>query len=276
MTATALIAGTGALPVLLAERLEAEGHPFLLAEMEGHPAEARPGWRVERFCVERLALLFALLHDAGVRRVVFAGAVARPKIDPARIDPGTAQFLPRLVGAFQQGDDALLRTVIALFEEAGFEVAGAEAIAPELVPGEAVLTPARPSAADEQDAARAAQIASALGALDVGQGAVVAQGLCLAVETLPGTDAMLQWVADVAGATRPDPKGARGVFYKAPKPGQERRVDLPAIGPGTIAAAARAGLAGVVIEAGGVMILDREATLAEAERAGLFLWARRP
>ena len=276
MPATALIAGTGALPVLLAQRLEAEGAPFLLAEMEGHPAEARPGWRVEAFCIEQLALLFERLHEAGMARVVFAGAVARPEIDPTRIDPKTAQFLPRLVAAFQQGDDALLRTVIALFEEAGFEVVGAEAIAPELVPGEGVLTTAQPSDADRKDAARAAEIVTAIGGLDVGQGAVVAQGLCLAVETLPGTDAMLRWVADVAADMRPDPAGARGVFYKAPKPGQERRVDLPAIGPETITAAARAGLAGVVIEAGGVMILDREATLAEAERAGLFLWARSP
>jgi len=276
MPATALIAGTGALPVLLADRLEQEGQPFLLAEMEGHPAEARPGWRVEAFCIEQLALLFERLHEAGMARVVFAGAVARPEIDPTRIDPKTAQFLPRLVAAFQQGDDALLRTVIALFEEAGFEVVGAEAISPELVPAEGVLTAAQPSEADRKDAVRAAEIVTGLGGLDVGQGAVVAQGLCLAVETLPGTDAMLRWVADVAADMRPDPAGARGVFYKAPKPGQERRVDLPAIGPETIAAAARAGLAGVVIEAGGVMILDREATLAEAERAGLFLWARSP
>ena len=276
MPATALIAGTGALPVLLAQRLEAEGAPFLLAEMEGHPAQARPGWRVERFCVEQLAKLFERLREAGVSRVVFAGAVTRPQIDPSRIDPETAQFLPRLLAALQQGDDVLLRAVIALFEEAGFEVVGAEAIAPELVPGEGVLTSVQPSEADRSDAARAAEIVAALGALDVGQGAVVAQGLCLAVETLPGTDAMLRWVADVAGASRPDARGAGGVLYKAPKPGQERRVDLPAIGPETIAGAARAGLAGVVIEAGGVMILDRAATLDEADRQGLFLWARSP
>lgn len=276
MPGTALIAGTGTLPLLLAARLEAEGQPFLLAEMEGHPVSAPADWRVERFCVEQLALLFDRLREAGMTRVVFAGAVARPQIEPSRIDPKTAQFLPRLVAALQQGDDALLRSVIGLFEEQGFEVVGAEAIAPELVPGEGVLGEVHPSEANRKDAARAAEIVAALGALDVGQGAVVAQGLCLAVETLPGTDAMLQWVADVAGAMRPDPQGAKGVFYKAPKPGQERRVDLPAIGPETIAGAARAGLAGVVIEAGGVMILDRAVTLAEADRHGLFLWARSP
>jgi len=101
----------------------------------------------------------------------------------------------------------------------------------------------------------------------------VAQGLCLAVETLPGTDAMLDFVA-LHARLRPDPSGARGVFYKAPKLGQDRRIDLPALGPETIRRAAAAGLAGVAFEAGGVLLLDRAATIAAAEAAGLFLWAR--
>ncbi|MBL3554656.1 LpxI family protein, partial [Rhodovulum sulfidophilum] len=124
--------------------------------------------------------------------------------------------------------------------------------------------------------ARAAAIVAALGASDLGQGAVVAQGLCLAVETLPGTDAMLAWVADVAGACRPDPKGAKGVLCKAPKPSQDRRVDLPAIGPATVEAAHRAGLAGIAVEAGGVLVLEPEETLARADALGLFLWVREP
>ncbi|MBC57717.1 MAG: phosphatidate cytidylyltransferase [Confluentimicrobium sp.] len=273
---TAIIAGQGALPGLLARRLEAEGAPFVLAEMEGFVVENPGGWPVERFIVERLALLFDRLRDLGMTRVVFAGAVSRPALDPGRIDPKSAMLLPALIPAFQAGDDALLRAVIGLFEDAGFDVVGADAIAPELVPGEGVLTPDQPSEDDRADAARAAQIVTALGAIDVGQGAVVAQGLCLAVETLPGTDAMLRWLADVAGGCRADAAGAKGVFYKAPKPGQDRRVDLPVIGPGTVAGVARAGLAGIVIEAGGVMILEREATLAAAQAEGLFIWARLP
>ncbi|MEZ5885126.1 MAG: LpxI family protein, partial [Paracoccaceae bacterium] len=102
----------------------------------------------------------------------------------------------------------------------------------------------------------------------------VAQGLCLAVEALPGTDAMLDFAALHQGL-RPDPAGARGVFYKAPKPGQDRRIDLPAIGPQTVARAAAAGLAGIAWEAGGVLLLGREKTLAAAQEAGLFLWSRR-
>jgi len=161
--------------------------------------------------------------------------------------------------------------VIAIFEEAGFTVAGVADVAPDLLPGPGVLAGA-PSAADQADAARAAAIVAALGAVDVGQGAVVAQGLCLAVETLPGTDAMLDFVA--ATARRPDPAGARGVMFKAAKPGQDRRIDLPTLGLQTLARAHAAGLAGVAFQAGDVIVLDRAAMLAEAERLGLFLWAR--
>lgn len=274
MTALALIAGTGALPGLLAGALDAQGEDFVLAEMEGFPASV-PGHDPLRFRVERLAPFLDELLARGVRRVVFAGAVRRPRLDPSAIDPATALLLPRLMAALQAGDDATLRAVIGLFEERGLEVVGAEAVLPDLVPAPGLLTGA-PTEADRKDAARAASIVAALGTVDVGQGAVVAQGLCLAVEALPGTDAMLTQVAATGAGLRPDPSGARGVFYKAPKPGQDRRVDLPALGPETVARAAAAGLAGIAWEAGGVICLNRAGMVAAAEAAGLFLWARDP
>jgi len=272
--AVAIIAGGGALPAHLARGLAASSTPFLIAQIEGGAMENPDDWPVLTFALERLVPLFDHLHERDVRRVVLAGAVTRPRLDPERIDARTAQLLPRILPALGQGDDATLRAVIALFEDEGFAVIGADAVAPDLLPPPGVPTRVEPGPADRKDAERAARIVAALGAADVGQGAVVAQGLCLAVETLPGTDAMLDWVAQVAGASRPDPKGARGVFFKAPKPGQERRVDLPAIGPGTVEAAHRAGLAGIAVEAGGVMVLDSAATVARADDRGLFLWVR--
>lgn len=273
MTVTAIIAGGGALPGLLAGALVASGTPVLLAGIAGTGAEAPEGIEMMPFHVERMALLFDTLSDRGVARVVFAGSMARPALDPALLDPGTAALLPRILPALQQGDDGLLRAVIGLFEEHGFTVAGAADIAPELCPAAGVLTETAPSDADTSDANRAAEILATLGPLDLGQGAVVAQGLCLAIETLPGTDAMLAFAAEHS-ARRPDANGARGVFYKAPKPGQDMRVDMPAIGPATVRAAANAGLAGIAFPAGGVMMLDRAATVAAADAAGLFLWSR--
>ena len=271
---TAIVAGGGVLPTLLGQRLEADGTEFLLAEMEGFAAENPNGWPLEPLIVERLALFLKRLKALQVTRVVFAGALARPALDPARIDPETVPLLARLVPALQSGDDALLREVVAVFEEAGFDVVGVDAICPDLVPAAGVLGAVQPTDHDKGDAARGVEILATLSPLDIGQGCVVAQGLCLAIETLPGTDAMLDWVADVAITRRPQAGGGRGVFYKAPKQGQDLRIDMPAIGPDTVARVARAGLAGIAFQAGGILLLDREATLTAADAAGLFLWAR--
>lgn len=225
------------------------------------------------FRVERLVPLFQALEEAGVTEVTFAGAVQRPRLDPALFDPATAQMVPRLVAALQRGDDATLRVVLALFAEAGFAIRGTAEIAPGLVPGPAVLA-GHPTDRDRQDADRAAAIVAALGAVDVGQGAVVAQGLCLAVEALPGTDAMLKGVAMLPEDLRPDPARGKGLLYKAPKPGQDLRIDLPTLGPETVEAAARAGLGGLCWQAGTVICLDLPRMQALARQSGLFLWAR--
>ena len=262
---TAVIAGQGALPRLLAQAAP----KALICQIEGFPAVV-PGAEVLRFRIERLVPFFDALAARGIRQVCLAGAMQRPRLEPEAFDPRTASLVPRLLGAMQAGDDATLRAVIGLFEEFDFRVIGADALAPDLVPGPGLLCGA-PTAQDEADAARAARIVAALGAVDVGQGAVVARGLCLALEALPGTDAMLDFVA-THRALVAAPKA--GVLFKAPKPGQDRRVDLPALGPCTVAKAAAAGLSGIAFEAGGVLLLDRQETVQAAETAGLFLWGR--
>lgn len=267
MSRTAIIAGAGALPAALAAEL---GAPLVCALDGFAPTGLTPDLT---FRVERLVPFFHALEDAGVSTVTFAGAVQRPRLDPALFDPATAQLVPRLLAAMQAGDDATLRAVIALFEEAGFTVQGTADIAPGLVPASGLLTGTLTDQ-DQKDATRAAQIVEALGKADVGQGCVVAQGLCLAVEALPGTDAMLAGTALLPATLRPDPARGRGLFYKAPKPGQDMRIDLPTIGPATVTAAAKAGLGGIAWQAGGVICLDRPAMIATAEAAGIFLWAR--
>lgn len=274
MTRTALVAGGGRLPTLLVEALRADDAPFVVAEMEGCPAEV-PDATPLIFRLERLVPFLDRLADEGVTRVCFAGAVRRPKIEPELFDPRTAALVPRLLAAIGSGDDAALRAVIGIFEDFGLEVVGADAVAPDLVPGPGILAGV-PGEGDRSDAARAAEIVARLGDLDLGQGAVVVQGLCLAVETLPGTDAMLEFAALHAGRLRPDPNGARGVLYKAAKPGQDRRIDLPAIGPETVRAAHRAGLAGIAWQAGAALLLDRAAVIDEARTRDVFLWSRAP
>lgn len=268
MTLTALIAGRGALPAALLAVMDPAP---LVCALDGF---APDGVTVDQvFRVERLALFLRWLEDQGVRRVVFAGAVQRPRLDPSLFDPHTAQMVPRLMAAMQAGDDATLRAVVGIFEEAGFAVAGVADIAPALVPGPGLLA-GQTTPADESDTLRAAAIVAALGRVDVGQGAVVQQGLCLGVEALPGTDALLGGVSNLSENLRPDSARGKGVFYKAPKPAQDLRIDLPTIGVETVQRAAAARLAGIAWQAGGVICLDLPAMIRTAQDAGLFLWSR--
>lgn len=268
MTRTALIAGRGALPTAL---IGAMDQAPLICALDGFPPDDLAVDQM--FRIERLAIFLGWLVDQGVTRVVFAGAVQRPRLDPSLMDPQSAQILPRIMAAFQAGDDATLRAIIGIFEEAGLAVSGVADIAPALVPGPGMLS-GEISAIDDRDAGRAAAIVAALGQVDVGQGAVVQQGLCLAVEVLAGSDAMLHSVSQLAANLRPDPARGKGVFYKAPKPGQDRRIDLPTLGVQTVQRAAAAGLAGIAWEAGGVICLDLPAMIRCANDTGLFLWAR--
>jgi UDP-2,3-diacylglucosamine hydrolase len=261
---TALVAGSGLLPgALCAARPD-----LLVTALEGFsPQNLTPQIL---FRVERLIPFIRALQEASVVEVIFAGSVRRPRLDPALFDAQTAQIVPRLLAAMQSGDDATLREVIAIFEDFDLTVKGVADIAPALIPQAGVLV-GQPSLQDQADAARAAMIVNALGTVDVGQGAVVVKGLCLAVEALPGTDAML---ANIAALKGPLNEARAGLIYNAPKPTQDLRIDLPTIGIQTVIHAANAGLAGIAFEAGGVILLELEAVLAEAKKLGLFVWAR--
>lgn len=264
MSRIAIIAGQGRLAAAIAAQLQ---DPAIFA-LEGFEPE---GLAATPFRLERLVPFLDKLHDQGIDRVVFAGAIRRPRLDPEAFDPHTAQLVPRILMAMQSGDDAALRTVLDVFEENGVTICAVEDIAAPLIPAEGMVCGA-PTDADRRDAAKAASILAQTGALDLGQGVVVAQGLCLALETLPGTAAMLDFAACHSGL-RPNPNGAKGVFYKAPKPGQDRRIDLPVLGPDSVDQAAAAGLAGIAWSAGGVILLDQAEMVRRAEAAGLFLWA---
>ncbi len=272
MTRLALITGAGALPAAVVAAMVAAmaGRPLICAFDGFAPEGLTPDLT---FRLERLIPTLRALAAREVTEVAFAGAVQRPRLDPALFDPATAQLVPRLIAAMQAGDDETLRAIIAIFEDHDFTIRAIADLAPALLPGPGLLA-GHLSPQDQADAARACEIVTALGAVDVGQGACVAQGLCLAVEALPGTDAMLAQVALLPAALRPNAALGRGLMYKAAKPGQDRRIDQPTIGPQTLRLVAAAGLGGVAFQAGQVLCLDLAVMQADAARLGLFLWSR--
>lgn len=275
-TPLGIIAGQGALPRRLAEARAEAGLPYLVVSLPGAEADWMAAHPHQAHRFERFGRFLSALRSAGVTHLVLAGAVHRPHLNPAAADWGLLRRLPRVVPLLRRGDDALLRGVEAILAEEGFLV-----IAPEEVLGTKLTIQAgplgrrRPTPRDLEDARRAAQIVAALGPLDVGQGAVVANGLCLAVEAVEGTDLMLDRVAALPAERRRTAPAPCGVLWKAPKPGQDPRLDRPAIGPATIEAARRAGLAGIVVAAGEVFCPERDRTREAADEAGLFVYGAR-
>jgi DUF1009 family protein len=267
-----ILAGGGELPLRVARAARDAGRPVFAVVMRdwGEPE----AWAGLPHAVERpgaAGRILSLLRAAQVRQVVLTGRARRPSVSSLRPDAYGLRVIARIGTAFLLGDDGLLRAVARVLEEEGFEVVSPQSVLAGLLPESGLLTRgAPPDGAARADIRRGVAVCRALGAADVGQAAVVQQGLVLGVEAIEGTDALLARCGDLRR------EGRGGVLVKLAKPGQDRRLDLPAIGPDTVRNAAAAGLAGIAFEAGSTVLLDRERTVAAAEAAGLFLLALEP
>jgi hypothetical protein len=261
-----IIAGGGNLPRRIIATCRAEGRPFFVLAFRGHtPPESVEGVPHEWIRLGAGGTGLKILRREGVEELVLAGAVRRPSLAELKPDLWTAKFLAR-VGPMALGDDGLLGAVVRQLETGeGFRVIGAESLVPQVLAPEGVLGRVEPDDQALGDVARGVEVAKGICALDVGQAAVVQQGLVLAVEAIEGTDAMVARAAEL----RRD--GPGGVLVKVGQPKRESRADLPAVGENTVTAAQRAGLRGIAVEAGGALLIDRERLVAAADAAGLFL-----
>ena len=267
-----LIAGGGALPLKLAQACEAAATPFFAIRLAGHAETGLNAFPGADIRLGDVGAALTALKRADCDAVLFAGIVRRPDFRALRPDWKGAKLLPRIIAAATRGDDALLSCLVRIVEEEGFAVIGADEILHQLLAAAGPLGALAPDAEHLKDIEKGREVLRALGALDVGQGAVICDEHVLAVEAAEGTDAMLARCAQLPAPIRGAPGAPRGVLVKAPKPGQERRVDLPVIGVRTIELAAAAGLAGVAIEAGGALVIDGATALRAADAHGLFVY----
>lgn len=267
-----LIAGGGALPLAIAARCEAEGRPVFVVRLTSFadPHLIRyPGLEAG---MAEIGRVLAALKAADCVAVCFAGTVNRPDFKALKPDLKGALVLPGIIAAATKGDDALLRKILSVFENEGYAIEGAD----DILGGETLTVGAlgrvMPDEAQLSDLRKALHVAEKAGELDIGQGAVVCDGLVLAVEAQEGTDAMLARVAGLPGDLRGATGNPKGSLGKAPKPIQDLRIDMPVIGAQTIEMAAAAGLAGVGGVAGKLILIDRAAIIEAADRLGLFVW----
>ncbi|HEX9904598.1 MAG TPA: UDP-2,3-diacylglucosamine diphosphatase LpxI [Propylenella sp.] len=271
----AILAGGGALPPLVAASAARSGRRpivFAIAD-EADPAMFR-AVTVHVLRWGEIGRLFRLTREAGCREAVLVGSIRkRPDFRSIRPDLGAVALIPRIIALMRNGDDSLLTGVARIFEERGLRVVGALDVAPDLALPQGMLT-GRATHGDWADIETAAEAARRIGSLDVAQAAVAAGDRIIAVEDSGGTDALLARVADLRAAGQITEAG--GVLVKCMKPHQDRRLDVPTIGPGTAELAQAAGLSGVAAEAGHTILAGREETVAAFRRAGLFLFGMEP
>jgi DUF1009 family protein len=267
-----IIAGGGALPRAVAQSARSAGRDVFIVALRGSADTDWPGdFPHEWVSIGEPGRALKALKNAGVEDILLAGKVDRPKFSELKLDTKGVLILPRVIAAARQGDDALLRMLLGVFESEGFRAISVAEAAPGLVAGEGKLGQLAPNDDHSKDIAQAFAIVRALGALDVGQAAVVCEGLALAVEAAEGTDAMVGRIGNLRDNLRGTPEKKRGVLVKALKPTQDRKSDLPVIGVETVTRAHAVGLAGIALEAGASLIVDKPAVAAEADRLGLFV-----
>lgn len=274
----AVLAGQGALP---AKVVASAQRPVLVCALEGSlPDVVTPE---VTFRLETLGSFLLELGARGVHDICMCGSITRPDIDPMMLDHETRPLVPILMEALGKGDDGALRAVIGLLEKTGFRVLGAHEIAPDILPPTGVLTKTKDRAEHLADVHHAEVVLEEMGRADLGQACVVRKGVVLAREDEAGTDAMLaalmlpsldhSTLAEIATEAHSAP-GAGGILFKAPKPGQDLRADMPTIGPQTAMNAAKAGLDGIVIEKGHVIVLELATVLEVLDEMEMFLWVR--
>ncbi len=266
-SALGIIAGGGPLPSVVAEAAVSKGRPVFIVGIKGWSDAAIEGFPHGWVRYGALGKTIELLKQANCRELVLIGPLDRPTLFNFRPDMTILRSLIHVFGLLRRGDDGLLSGTVQYFEQThGFHIRPAEEVAAELVAPEGLLTTTEPSVADETDIQLAIEVVRDRGAKDLGQGAVVAGGQVLDVEDNAGTDAMLKRVAAL-----PVRSLRSGVLVKLPKPGQERRVDLPTLGLVTVENAASAGLAGIAYEASGALIANVDGVGKRADELGLFV-----
>lgn len=268
----AIICGGGSFPGAVAEAIVRRGRQPVMFGLKGW---ADPKI-VERYshhwiAIGQIGRFVRLAHSEHCRDVVMIGTLTRPPLRHVRLDWVTLRLMPRIVRSFRGGDDRLLTGVADILESEGLRVIGVDDVAPEIFMPTGRLGRYGPSDRDFGDIARGLKLITALGPFDVGQAAIIANNHVLAVEAAEGTDNMLKRIANLRQQGRVTAANRTGVLVKAPKPGQDRRIDLPSIGPQTVALAARAGLAGIAVAAGSTIITETAEVIAAADSDKIFV-----
>jgi DUF1009 family protein len=269
-----LLAGWGRFPLAFARKARSSGIPVVCVGLRGmaSPELTHVVGRFHWCHPTRLGRMIRLFKRERVERLVMAGKVMKGDLmnAPWRL----LMLLPdwraaRLWYSRRRNDNrdnTLLEAVVDEFASDGIRIESALDLCPELLVPPGLLTRRKPNAREDADIAFGWELAREMGRLDVGQSVAVKERSVLAVEAIEGTD---QAIARAGVLCR----SGGFVVVKVAKPSQDMRFDVPTVGCLTVETLHRAGGGVLAIEADKTIVLDREETVALANRYGISIIA---
>ncbi len=260
-----IIAGGGEIPARLAQACEAQGRDIFIVAFEGQTDPH--SYRQRRHMLTRLGAagqIIETLKAHQIRDIVLVGAIRRPSLAELKPDLRAARFFTR-IGLKALGDDNLLSALRAELEAEGFTVHGAHEFATDLLAPAGVVGRYKPRKEDRADILRGIEVLQALGRVDVGQAAIIQQGMVLGVEAIEGTDELIRRCKAYKR------QGRGSVLVKLCKPDQDTDFDLPTIGPETLRLCADSGVSGIAFHAGRSLLIAPEETAHLADEHKLFV-----
>lgn len=271
-TPLGIIAGGGVLPEMVARAALKQGRDVTLLaltnEAEGSLDSFAPHW----INAGELRRGISLLQEKNVRDLVIVGRVRRPSLRSFRGDSEGWKFLLRWIVSKRSNDEQLLQALRRYLEErGGFRIIAAQDVCESLLATSGFLGRHRVNDETQKDITFGVEVARAVAQYDIGQGIVVCRGVVLAVEAQEQTDNMLHRVSELEESLRGSLQERAGVLIKLPKPSQTRELDWPVIGEKTIIKASKAGLSGIVLQAGGCLLVDAETIARRIDMEGMFL-----
>ncbi len=270
-----ILAGDGLLPVILAKHARKLKQKFIVFTFEKFNYQLKKFKPVQCDIGNPLRLVSSL-KSFYIEDIVLAGSFSRFLIQSSVNGEVDRAFKKLVRDNFRKGDDSLLKSIARFFEDFGFNIIGPHEFDRNIVEGkQKIMSIGKPSKENIHDADFASHIFNSFSELDIGQSIIVSNGLCLGIETNTGTDNMIKNYSNYIRKNSDKLSHTGGIFFKASKPPQDKRFDLPVVGPNTLKLVKNARLDGIVVEANNVIFINKEKLIKLANSLEIFLWSRK-
>jgi DUF1009 family protein len=257
-----VLAGVGHLPVDVVLGAKKEGYRTVAVALVPGTHEDLPSVADAFYSINigKVGKIFSTLKKEKVDEVTLIGKVTKEILYSGGILVPDWQALKILISLPDRHDDTIMNALVGKLEEMDIHVMDQTLFLKDIMPAEGVLSKRKPTAEEWEDMKYGFRMAKKIGGLDIGQTVVVKNKAIMAVEAIEGTDACI---------LRGGKLGRKAIVAKTAKPAQDHRFDVPGVGVKTIESMIASGCAGIVMEAGRTLFVERDKALALANEHGL-------